>query len=120
MEPGITVSRGSTWARRAIHRVLGVCAVNRRHVQTAVPFEKSALYRGVLRLLVLELSPVAASLESTVQHAAVWLGAGQVLVIAAFDRGTANRAYGDGVACGLRLRSRKPAPAKAAWRVRFL
>jgi hypothetical protein len=76
----------------------------------------------VLRMecLVLELSPVAASLESTVQHGAVWLGAGQVRVVAAFDRGTANRAYGDGGACGLRLRSRKPAPAKAALRVRFL
>ena len=91
VEPGRAVSRGSIWARRAIHRVLGVCAVNRRHSRDCGAIRKECLLSGVLRLecLVLELGPVAASLEST-----VWLGAGQVLVVAAFDRGTANRAYG--------------------------
>lgn len=63
-----------------------------------------------MECLVLELSPVAASLESTVQHGAVWLGAGQVRVVAAFDAELQTVPTGMAwpVACALAPESQRP------------
>lgn len=97
---------GLVRARVAVHPVLVVGAVNGSYSPDFGAIAILRLVAWVLprKCLILKLSPIAASFKSPIEHCAVCLRAGQVLEVAAFDGGTANRARGDGVGCGLRFR----------------